>query len=219
MAGLKAIEQMRGWPIRAQKEQAERLGSDSRSELTPCGCPNSSGGYRPPRVAVRPRPRYNASTSNAGRLSGAMRIEVVSAVTTELVEAFARLLPQHSVDARLPTAEQLTEVISAPGNTLLIARNDKGAIVGTLTLVVYPTPGAILGYFEDVVVDEPARGQRIGEALVREGLRIAAACGAVKTDLLSGDHRQAAIRLYQRVGFKRVDTNAWRYMHDQPSLA
>jgi ribosomal protein S18 acetylase RimI-like enzyme len=106
--------------------------------------------------------------------------------------------------------------VAAPGNTLLIARDEQGAIVGTLTLVVYPTPGATLGYIEDVVVDEPARGRGIGEALVDEGLRIAAERGAVQTDLLSGNHRQAAIRLYRRVGFEHFETNVWRFTHQRP---
>ena len=39
-----------------------------------------------------------------------MQIEVVSTVTPELVEAFARLLPQQSAGARHPTAEQLAEL-------------------------------------------------------------------------------------------------------------
>ncbi len=87
-----------------------------------------------------------------------MRIEIVSEVTPdsapELVEAFARLMPQHAHGARLPSAQELYRVAAAPGTTLLIARDEQGGIVGTLTLIVFLTPGATLGYIEDVVVDE-----------------------------------------------------------------
>lgn len=44
-------------------------------------------------------------------------IEIVQTVTPGLVEAFARLLPQQNPDVRQPTAEQLAEVVEAPGNT------------------------------------------------------------------------------------------------------
>lgn len=144
-----------------------------------------------------------------------MSIEVVSDVEQELVDAFARLMPQYSPGARLPTARQLAEVAQAPG-------------VGNTTSVSVPTmnptasramssttPGATLGYIEDVVVDERARGQGVGEALVKQALQISAERGASQTDLLSGNHRPAAIRLYQRVGFQRFETNVWRYLHDQ----
>jgi ribosomal protein S18 acetylase RimI-like enzyme len=76
------------------------------------------------------------------------------------------------------------------------------------------TPGATFGFVEDVVVDTAARGQGIGEALVRECLRLAAEQGARRIELHSGNHRQAAIRLYQRVGFKKFETNVWRFLHD-----
>jgi ribosomal protein S18 acetylase RimI-like enzyme len=142
-----------------------------------------------------------------------MQIEAITSVTPELVGAFARLLPQQGPGTRRPTAEQLEAVVGAPTNTLLVARDDQGAIVGTLTLMILLTPGATFGFVEDVVVDEAARGQGIGEALVRECLRLAAEQGASRTELHSGDHRQPAIRLYQRVGFTKFETNVWRYVH------
>lgn len=143
-------------------------------------------------------------------------IERVTVVTPELVEAFARLLPQQSAGARHPTAEQLAAVIQSPANTVLIARDEHRGIVGTLTLTILLTPGATFGFVEDVVVDASARGRGIGEALVRECLRIALERGARRIELHSGDHRQAAIRLYQRVGFKKFETNVWRFVHDAP---
>ena len=141
-----------------------------------------------------------------------MRIEAVTSITPELVETFAHLLPQQTLGARHPTAEQLAAVVEVPTNTLLIARDDRGAIVGTLTLMLLLTPGATFGFVEDVVVDVAARGRGIGEALVRECLRLAAEQGAERIELHSGNHRQAAIRLYQRVGFKKFETNVWRFV-------
>jgi ribosomal protein S18 acetylase RimI-like enzyme len=150
-----------------------------------------------------------------------MQIESVKTVTPELVEAFARLLPQHNPRARHPTAEQVAAVITPATNTLLIARDEQGKIVGTLTLILILAPGATFGFVEDVVVDEAARGQGIGEALVRECQRLALEQGASRVELHSGNHRQPAIRLYQRVGFKKIETNVLRFVPEQapPSQA
>jgi hypothetical protein len=62
-------------------------------------------------------------------------IDVVSGPTEalrDLVEAFARLLPQLAPAAPLPTEAQLREIVAAPGTTLLVARDTArgGHIVG-----------------------------------------------------------------------------------------
>jgi len=142
-----------------------------------------------------------------------MRVERVDAVTPAHVAAISRFLPQLHADARQLSLAQLHEVVSAPGTTLLVARDATGDVVGMLTLVVYPTPSKLLSLIEDVVVDKPSRGQGFGEALVAEALRLAGDLGASQTDLLSHDRRAAAIRLYQRAGFERFETNVFRYVH------
>jgi ribosomal protein S18 acetylase RimI-like enzyme len=147
-----------------------------------------------------------------------VRIEAVTSITPELVETFARLLPQQTLGARHPTAEQLAAVVEVPTNTLLIARDDEGAIVGTLTLMLLLTPGATFGFVEDVVVDVASRGRGIGEALVRECLRLGAEQGAERIELHSNSRRQAAIRLYQRVGFKQFETNVWRFVTGEDAV-
>ena len=102
-------------------------------------------------------------------------------------------------------------MIEAPGTHLLVARDDAGRIVGTLTLVVFRIPTGLRAWIEDVVVDESARGQGTGEALTREALRIAADLGARTVDLTSRPTREAANRLYRRLGFELRDTNVWRW--------
>ncbi|HSP71020.1 MAG TPA: GNAT family N-acetyltransferase, partial [Gaiellaceae bacterium] len=58
--------------------------------------------------------------------------------------------------------------------------------------------------------DEAARGQGIGEALTREAIRLARLAGARRVDLTSRPHRAAAHRLYERIGFRRHETNVYR---------
>jgi len=132
-------------------------------------------------------------------------------VTDEVVEAFARLVPQLSKTSVPPDRAALDRIVSSPAITLLIARTD-GKISGTLTLVMFPIPTGIRAWIEDVVVDEAARGQGIGEALSQEAIKIAEAAGARTVDLTSRPSREAAGRLYEKVGFKLRETRVYRYL-------
>ena len=64
---------------------------------------------------------------------------------------------------------------------------------------------------EDVVVDEAVRGRGVGEALNQEAIRRAVGLGARTVELTSRPSREAANRLYQRLGFTRRDSNVYRY--------
>jgi ribosomal protein S18 acetylase RimI-like enzyme len=139
-------------------------------------------------------------------------VEVVEcvAVTDELVDAFERLTPQLSSSNPAPTRDQLDEIVRSPATILLVAR-DRDRIVGSLTLALFRIPTALRAWIEDVVVDEAARGRGVGEALNRAALDRARVAGAVTVDLTSRPSREAANRLYQRIGFVRRDTNVYRF--------
>ena len=139
-----------------------------------------------------------------------MRVEVLDQVTDEIVTAFDRLLPQLSQSAEALDAAALRRLVSYEANTILIARSGD-AIVGTLTLVVFPIPTGLRAWIEDVVVDESARGQGVGAALTEEALRIARAAGVRTVDLTSRPERAAANRLYQRLGFAQRNSQVYRY--------
>ena len=150
--------------------------------------------------------------------NSAPTVEVLtaSASTSELVEAFARLLPQLSASAPPPpppTQESLATIIAAPSNTVLIARDSTagGRIVGTLTLVIFPIPTALRAWIEDVVVDSEARGRGVGEALTTLAVNIAKQRVAKTVDLTSRQSREAAHRLYEKAGFHVRDTSVYRY--------
>jgi ribosomal protein S18 acetylase RimI-like enzyme len=138
-------------------------------------------------------------------------IETADGVTDELVEAFGRLLPQLSHSAVPLGRAGLGRVVSSGANTLLIARVD-GRIVGTLTLVMTPLASGFRALVEDVIVDAEARGHGVGKALVEHALRVAEDAGARTVDLTSRASREAANRLYLRVGFRRRETNVYRFM-------
>ncbi|WP_217546528.1 N-acetyltransferase [Streptomyces sp. GbtcB6] len=72
--------------------------------------------------------------------------------------------------------------------------------------------GAVGTHIEDVVVDEAARGHGVGGALAEEALRLAEAAGARTVDLTSRPSRQAANRLYGRLGFEARDSRVYRFV-------
>jgi len=142
-------------------------------------------------------------------------IEVVSEVTSEVVEAFGRLLPQLSASAAPLDARALSAIVAAPASTLLVARVG-GEIVGTLTLVIFPIPTGIRAWVEDVVVEEAARGKqfggkRVAETLTTEAIKIAGQAGARTVDLTTRPSRVAAGKLYERLGFEQRDSRVYRY--------
>jgi ribosomal protein S18 acetylase RimI-like enzyme len=131
--------------------------------------------------------------------------------TPELLEALNRLIPQLSRSAPPLDHAALEEILADTGNVLLVARDVDDRIVGTMTLVLFRIPTGIRGWIEDVVVDEAANNQGIGQAMNREALRIAAEAGARSVDLTSRPSREAANHVYQKLGFKPRDTNIYRY--------
>jgi ribosomal protein S18 acetylase RimI-like enzyme len=141
-----------------------------------------------------------------------MSVEIVECEVAdpEVVAAFQRLTPQLSSSSPPPTAEQLAEIVASPATVLFLARFG-GEIVGSLTLAMFRIPTGLRAWIEDVVVDESARGQGVGEALNRAALERARASGARTVDLTSRPSREAANRLYQRIGFVQRETNVYRF--------
>ena len=140
---------------------------------------------------------------------------IADAATPQLVGAFATLIPQLSRSSPPPTQSELAEMISAPATDVLVATDvSSGAILGLLTLVVFRIPTGVRAWIEDVVVDGEARGRGVGEALNQYALDLARDKGAKTVDLTSRPSREAANRLYQRIGFVARDTNVYRYELD-----
>jgi ribosomal protein S18 acetylase RimI-like enzyme len=143
----------------------------------------------------------------------AVAIDVATAIDDALVDAFARLIPQLSSSNPPPSKEALESLICHDACHLLVA-TEGSTILGALTLVVFPIPTATRAWIEDVVVDGAARGKGVGELLSRRAIDIAASLGAKTVELTSRPSREAANRLYQRIGFVARDTNVYRFTID-----
>jgi ribosomal protein S18 acetylase RimI-like enzyme len=137
----------------------------------------------------------------------------VEVVDDELVDAFTRLIPQLSSSAPAPSAADLAAIVGSPDAVVYVARLDH-RIVGSLTLAFYRIPTGLKAWIEDVVVDDSARRQGIGEALNQAALDEARRRGARSVSLTSRAGRAAANRLYRRIGFNPYETNIYRYHFD-----
>ena len=136
-------------------------------------------------------------------------VEAVASVDDDLVAAVDGLIPQLSSSSSSPSKETLARIVAAEGATLFVAR-DEGRVVGMLTLITFEIPTAVRAWIEDVVVDEAARGQGIAAALVQAAVDYAEARGTRTVDLTSRPDREAANRLYLRMGFETRSTNVYR---------
>ena len=142
--------------------------------------------------------------------SDSVAIVAAEVADDELVEAFARLIPQLSSSSPPPPREVLAELVASPSTVLFLARVN-GVILGSLTLAFYRIPTGLKAWIEDVVVDDAVRGRGIGAALNQAAVDEARRRGAKDVSLSSRPSREAANRLYLRLGFVCRETNMYRY--------
>ena len=138
-------------------------------------------------------------------------IRVADNVDAELVEAYQKLTPQLSSSSPAPTEDELAAIIKSDSATVLVAEDESGTILGSMTLVVFRIPTGVRAWIEDVVVDTEVRGMGIGQALNEYAIQLAEQAGAKTIDLTSRPSRESANRLYQRLGFVARETNVYRY--------
>ena len=142
-----------------------------------------------------------------------IKIFEVTEMSQKVYDAFERLLPQLSSSAKIPTWDELSDLIASKAGIVLAAVDDEDPeekILGTMTLVVFRIPTGVRAWVEDVVVDKEARGQGIGEKLIRAAIERAKEEGAKTIDLTSRPSRVEAHRLYKRCGFEMRETCVFR---------
>jgi ribosomal protein S18 acetylase RimI-like enzyme len=115
-------------------------------------------------------------------------------------------------------APELADVAGRAGRSeLLVVRDAEGRVVGSVALVLSGDFGEITSSddeaaFRMLVVDPEARGQGVGEVLVRDCLDRARAAGKRRMVLSTDPRMTAAHRLYERLGFSRLPDRDWSPM-------
>jgi ribosomal protein S18 acetylase RimI-like enzyme len=144
------------------------------------------------------------------RGSMSVQIEIADEVTQELIEGLNELLPQLSTSAAPLTDTDVEALVASPDTVLFVAR-DEGRIVGSLTLLVFAIPTGLRAWIEDVVVDATARGVGVGEALTSAAIEESRRRRVRSLELTTRPSREAANRLYARLGFELRETNVYRF--------
>jgi len=150
------------------------------------------------------------NTDTIRRMASLAPVEIATQATEELLAACHRLIPQLSSSAKPMTNSELAEIVNSDSTLMFVARVDN-QIVGLLTLAIFRIPTAVRAWIEDVVVDSSARSLGVGEALNLAAIAEAKRRGAKTVDLTSRPSRDAANKLYKRLGFIERDTNVYRF--------
>lgn len=139
-----------------------------------------------------------------------MQIEIATQADDELYEAFQRLFPQLTKNNPPPSLDLLHSLLRDTSSTLLLARDESNKIIGALTLIIYKVPTGTRSIIEDVIVDESARGKKVGELLMKKAIEVAEEKGASNISLTSNPQRVAANQLYIKLGFQKRETNSYQ---------
>jgi ribosomal protein S18 acetylase RimI-like enzyme len=98
---------------------------------------------------------------------------------------------------------------SDQSHVLVAIENEK--VIGTTTMGSLSCITGIRVHIEDVVTDSDYRGKGIASLLIRDAIDRAKNIQAKSIDLTSRPEREAANRLYKKLGFVQRDTNVYRY--------
>ena len=138
-----------------------------------------------------------------------VEVEIANEATEELVTSLNQLLPQLSSNAAPLSVADVEALVTSPVTVVFIARAD-GRIVGSLTLVIFLIPTGLRAWIEDVVVDGAARAKGVGVALTNAAIEESRRRNVRSIDLTTRPSREAANRLYARLGFELRETNVYR---------
>ena len=136
-------------------------------------------------------------------------ISQIRHLTPELFARLQQLTDQLTPQPMTLDEEVIRELIASPHSHLYVAIEEE-EVAGMLTLGCYHSPTGRKAWIEDVVVDVAYRDRGIGAELVRHAIDEARRLGVEQLMLTSNPMREAANRLYQRMGFERKMTNCYK---------
>ncbi|MBC6446076.1 GNAT family N-acetyltransferase [Actinokineospora sp. HBU206404] len=139
-----------------------------------------------------------------------MTVVNIRRATIDDVPAIVGLLMDDAIGATRESADDLTPykdafaVIDADHHEFLAVADRDGEIVGTFQLSLLPglsRRGAFRAQVEAVRVAASARGEGLGETMMRWAIEEARKRGCVMVQLTSDKAREDAHRFYERLGF------------------
>lgn len=148
-----------------------------------------------------------------GKQSDKIKIIEVKKTSAKILTSLQHLLPQLTANFKSFDMSTLEAIVDSKNTLLFIAvdRLSGDQIIGTYTLVLFRIPTGLTIRIEDVIVDEKRRGEGIGKKMMHHAINFAKNTGATKIELTSHKSRIEANNLYLSLGFKKIETNVYRY--------
>lgn len=138
-----------------------------------------------------------------------MTIKELTTLSEQQLEDVLKLMKELTTELEV-TPEMLQRTVNSPCSHFFAVENEYGHIVGCATLCVYDSPTGRKACVEDVVVSSACRGQGLGRMLMEHLIEYAKnELGDVSLHLTSRPHRVEANELYQKLGFRRKETNVY----------
>jgi ribosomal protein S18 acetylase RimI-like enzyme len=141
-----------------------------------------------------------------------IKIVEVEKVSTNIVDALQKLLPQLTTKYKSFDRSNLEEILNSDSTRLFVALDLTSGkeIVGTYTLVIFRIPTGKILRIEDVIVDEKNREKGIGKLMMNQAMNFARDEGIINIELTSHPSRLGANKLFQSLGFSKIYTNVYR---------
>jgi ribosomal protein S18 acetylase RimI-like enzyme len=149
-----------------------------------------------------------------------VRVPTGMAIPDALQQAQDRLLSRFG---DMPSAKNVQAVVDNPKTALIFAlqgynpvsEDDWQAIpekayVGTITLLMLQTTAHNVAHVDEIVVESGHEGQGIGKRLMQKAIEVGHENDISRFDLTSRPEKAAANALYEKIGFKKRETNVWR---------
>jgi ribosomal protein S18 acetylase RimI-like enzyme len=138
-------------------------------------------------------------------------IERVKTFSPEVAEAISVFVTQLGDRYQSFTEESLKEIINSPQSYLFIAIHvPTKEVAGMIMEIIYRIPYTKKAYIEDLFIDEKFRKMGIATRLMQKTLDTAKEHHAAYVDFTSKPYRVEGNSLYEKLGFKKRDTNVYR---------
>lgn len=136
-------------------------------------------------------------------------IKRVTNVEPSFVSDVNNLLAELKKDFTPETFESLQRTVGDSHAVAIFAMAGE-KVVGMAYLFILKTLQKTKGFVEDVVVDGSMQGKGVGTRLIQAVIDEARNQGVRDLELTSRPSREAANKLYQKLGFEKRETNVYR---------
>lgn len=144
-----------------------------------------------------------------------MNISIIHKIDEGMQKEIDFLLHELSPSLGTIDRDRVNRLLEEGRLTLFAAEDDKGRLIGMLTLTFCPTLTGDKYWIEDVIVHDEFRGHGIGKALVKAAVSHVKQSGQpYRIYLTSNPSRTAARNLYRSEGFEEYDTGVFRLLSE-----